>query len=159
MTSNTPPQSRPAPARRGWRWLLWVPLGALAALLLAVAAAWTWAGTPGSLALALRWVQGWAQNNSASVGQIELQQVQGSLRAGGAVDELRWSHNGLAVTAEDVRLDLGDAFWINILLGRGINPGGLSVDKLQVNDQRPPSTASSEPLQSFTLPLPVSLPW
>jgi translocation and assembly module TamB len=167
MATNLPP---PTPAnaaagtdhvspRRWWRWALWLPGVLLGLVLMAAAVLWTWAGTPGSLAQSLQWAQRWMQGRADSVGQLDVREVQGSLRHGGLVRHLDWSQGGLMVQAKGVRIDLNDAFWLNALLGRGVRLQGLAIESLLVNDQRPPSTDPAQPLREMTLPLAVSLPW
>ncbi len=158
--ATAPPPPHPAaPTRRWWRLALWLPGALLGLLLLAGAVLWTWAATPGSLAQALAWAQRWTQDRAASVGQLDVQQVQGSLRTGGRIGHLSWSLDGLAVQARGVRIHWDDSLWLNALMGRGVHLNGLALEELRINDQRPPSPAPSEPLQRLTLPMPVSLPW
>ncbi|MDO8905093.1 translocation/assembly module TamB domain-containing protein [Hydrogenophaga sp.] len=150
------------PQRSGWWVLLWVP-GTLVGLLLATAVVlWVWAATPGSLAQTLTWAQNWTQDRAESVGQLDIQQVQGSLRAGGHIGDLSWSLGGLSVQARGVRVNWDNALWLNALMGRGVHVQGLSIEELRVNDQRPPApeiAQPTEPLQELTLPLSVSVPW
>lgn len=145
-----------------WWLVLWVP-GAFVGLLLAAGAAlWVWAGTPGSLAQTLSWAQNWTQDRAESVGQLDIQQVQGSLRHGGRIGDLSWSLGGLSVQARGVRVDWNDSLWLNALMGRGVHLRGLAIEELRVNDQRPPAPETaepSEPLQELTLPLTVSAAW
>ena len=142
--------------------LLWLP-GALVGLVLAAGVVlWVWAATPGSLAQTLAWAQSWTKDRAESVGQLDIQQVQGSLRTGGHIGDLSWSLDGLSVQARGVRIDWNNALWLNALMGRGVHLQGLAIEELRVNDQRPPKpepAAPSAPLQALILPMPVSLPW
>lgn len=171
MSAPTPPHDPAATGtavdkrkRKKNRWwlLLWVP-GALLSLVLAAAVVlWVWAATPGSLAQTLAWAQSWTKDRAETVGQIDVQQVQGSLRTGGHIGNLSWSMDGLTVQARGVRIDWNNALWLNALMGRGVHLQGLAIEELRVNDQRPPDpdpAATSEPLQELTLPMPLSLPW
>lgn len=160
-TSSVP--EAPARPRRHWpaalAWLgQWLPGAALALLLTAPLALWLWAGTPGSLAQTLEWVTRWTQSRADSLGRLQTEGVQGSLRSGGRIEQLRWTRAGLTVRVDQLTLDLGPAFWRDLLLGRGAQVQALAIAGLHIDDQRPPSPAA-EPLQSLTLPLRLSLPW
>lgn len=161
VTGTVP--AAPARARRHWpgalAWLgQWLPATALALLLTAPLAVWLWSGTAGSLAQTLDWASRWTQSRSDSLGRLQVDGVRGSLRSGGRIDHLRWTRDGLDVRIEQLRLELGSAFWTGLVLGRGAQVQSLAIAKLHVDDQRPPSPAAS-PLQSLTLPLRLSLPW
>jgi hypothetical protein len=87
------PATQPVPpAARGlglsWWRLSGLLLVALISLLgIASAAIWTWAATEGSLARGLAWAQ-----RALPPGQtLEVEGAQGSLRAGGRIERLRWS--------------------------------------------------------------------
>lgn len=142
--------------------MLWLP-GVLLGLVLAAAVVlWVWAATPGSLAQTLAWAQSWTKDRAESMGQLDIQQVQGSLRTGGRIGDLSWSLDGLSVQARGVRINWNNALWLNALMGRGVHLQGLAIEELRVNDQRPPDPATAEPsgpLQELTLPMPLSLPW
>lgn len=161
---KTSPSGKPTPPRRaGWHGLLWLVVwlpGALVALLLAggLAAGW-WANSEGSLARALGWAQDYTQTHSASTGTLSTEGVQGSLLGAGDIAQLRWSRDGLSVQASGVALRLGSAGVWNALLGRGLHVEGLQLQRLVITDQRPPPATASEPLQSVTLPLSLSLPF
>jgi translocation and assembly module TamB len=143
---------------RGMRWFgLWLPGAVLALLLGGVVALWFWAATPGSLAQTLAWAQGYTATRADSTGAFSADNVQGSLRAGGTVQQLHWARAGLSVQASGVRLRLGPQAWTDALLGRGLHLDALHIDHLRINEQRPPSP--TEALQSLTLPLAVTLPW
>ena len=171
MNAPHPPDDHIAPPaaangrkrpRSRWWLALWLP-GALVGLVLAAAVVlWVWAATPGSLAQTLAWAQSWTKDRADSVGQLDIQQVQGSLRTGGRIGDLSWSLDGLSVQARGVRIDWNNALWLNALMGRGVHLQGLAIEELRVNDHRPPDPATTEPsapLQELTLPMPVSLPW
>jgi translocation and assembly module TamB len=136
---------------------VWLP-SALVALLLAGALAlgW-WASSEGSLARALGWAQEYTEKNRATTGVLAAEGVQGSLLGGGEIAQLRWSREGLKVQASGVALDLGSAAVWNALLGRGLHLKGLQLQRVVITDQRPP--AATEPLQTLTLPLALSLPF
>ncbi|HEX5738762.1 MAG TPA: translocation/assembly module TamB domain-containing protein, partial [Hydrogenophaga sp.] len=171
MSAPTPPHDHTATptavterkrSRSRWWLMLWVPGGLVGLLLAACVVLWVWAATPGSLAQALRWAQGWTQDRAESVGQLEFQQVQGSLRTGGHIGDLSWSLDGLSVQARGVRIDWNNNLWLNAIMGRGLHLQGLAIEELRVNDQRPPTPEPTEPpapLQELTLPMAVSLPW
>ena len=154
---------KPKPIRatlHGLLWLaVWLP-GALIALLLAslLAAGW-WAHSEGSLARALGWAETYTQTHSESTGTLQTEGVQGSLLGGGEIAQLRWSREGLAVESSGVALQLGGSAVWQALLGRGLQIGGLQIQRLVVRDQRPPSDTPTEPLDAVTLPLALSLPF
>ncbi|MDP2149259.1 MAG: translocation/assembly module TamB domain-containing protein [Parvibaculum sp.] len=166
QAAPVPPEApAPSPAvraatgtARGIGWLgLWLP-GALLALLIAGAVAlWWWADTPGSLARTLQWAQSYTQDRAEDTGALSTRGVEGSLRGGGRIGHLRWSRDGLAVDAYDVQLRLGPQTWLDALRGRGLHIEQLAIRQLVVNDRREPSP--SEPLESFTLPLEITLPF
>lgn len=158
------PSGQPtSPRRAGWHGLLWLVVwlpGALVALLLAggLAAGW-WASSEGSLARALGWAQDHTEENRETTGVLSTEGVQGSLLGGGDIAQLRWSRDGLSVQASGVALRLGSAALWNALLGRGLHLEGLQLQRLVITDQRAPPDTASEPLQSVTLPLSLSLPF
>lgn len=159
----TPPKEAPrtpAPGRwPGLRWLLLWLLGAPVALLAAaVLALWLWAGSPGSLGQTLGWAQAWLADRADTLGRLETEGAVGSLRHGGGIGRLRWTFNGLEVQAHGVRLHWNPRLWTDALLGRGVHLQELAIERLEVRDQRAP-TPPGEPVQSLTLPLPVSLAW
>jgi translocation and assembly module TamB len=141
-----------AHAARGIGWLgLWLPSALLALLVAGLVALWIWAGSPGSLARTLQWAQAYA------TGQLQTEGVEGSLRTGGRIAQLRWSRAGLHVQASGVRLDLGPDAWLDALRGRGLQVQGLHIERIVVRDERTPTPL--EPLQPITLPMSVTLPW
>lgn len=144
-------------ARRiGWIGL-WLP-GALLALLLAgIVALWLWAGTPGSMGQTLGWAQAWLKDRADTLGLLDAEGAEGSLREGGRIARLQWSFNGLNVQAHGVRLRWNASLWTNLLRGRGVQLQEVSIERLEVRDGRDPKP--SEVLQSLTLPLPVSVVW
>ena len=139
-------------------WLvLWIPGAAIALLLACALAFWLWAGTQGSLAQTLDWAQSWMEGRpeAESVGTLHTEGVEGSLRGGGKIASLSWTQAELDVSATEVQLDWNDALWMDALRGRGVHLAALKVGTLKVRDQRPPTP--SEPMESLTLPVPVSL--
>jgi translocation and assembly module TamB len=136
---------------------LWLP-GALLGLVLATAIAlWVWAGTAGSLAQAIGWGQGYMADQGPSAGTLTVSGVQGSLRSGGEIGQLRWQRDELTVQASGVRIALDNRFWLDALLARGLRLSQLDIGRLQITDRRPPSPV--EPLQPITLPTAITLPW
>lgn len=166
-TANVPPAPRSplqrigrglARTARGIGWLgHWLP-GALIALLLAAGLAlWLWAASPGSLGQTLAWAQAWLKDRVDTFGLLDTTGAAGSLRAGGRIESLQWSFNGLQVRAKGVQLRWNQGLWFDALLGRGVQLQELSIERLEVRDDRRPSP--TQPLQSVVLPWPVSLPW
>jgi translocation and assembly module TamB len=161
------PVSPPAPSpavraaastAKGIGWLgLWLPGAVLALVLAGALAVWWWADTPGSLARTLQWVQSYTQGRADDTGLLDTRGVEGSLRRGGRIERLQWSRDGLSMDARDVQLRLGPQTWLDALLGRGLHVEDLHIRQLSVADRRAPSP--TEPMESLTLPLDVTLPW
>lgn len=169
-SQDTPADANPAadrprdrlrrPLHGSMFWLAqWLPGVALALLLTGPLALWLWAGTAGSLAQALGWASRWTQDPARGLGTLQVQGVRGSLRSGGHIERLHWRRDGLDVQIEQLAITPGEGFWSGALLGQGLHLQALSASRLQVDDQRPPSTTPTEPLQSLTLPVPLSLSW
>ena len=121
-------------------WLLEFPLVAVGAALLAL---WIWSGSEGSLKSALEQATPYLPAGQ----QLQLQNVTGSLRAGGAIGQLRWQSGALTVQAREVRF----AWRPMALLQRKLHVTGLDLAELSIDDQRAPSAA--EPLQELVLPI------
>ncbi|MCB2016124.1 MAG: hypothetical protein KDF54_01180, partial [Hydrogenophaga sp.] len=153
--ASSPPMPTQSP-RRLLRWLLGALLAVSLLLLGGLLAFWVWAGTPGSLARSLDLAQRWADGHADTVGQLRTGGVQGSLRHGGRIGSLDWSQGDLRVHADEVRLVWTDALWFNAMVGRGVHIGALELGALTVHDGRPPEP-DSEPLESLTLPVDLSL--
>ena len=158
------PTSQPKPARRaslhGLLWfVVWLPSALIALLVAGLLAASWWASTEGSLARALGWAQTYTAEHRDTTGALSAENVQGSLLGGGDIGQLRWSRDGLAVEASGVTLRLGHTAVWNALLGRGLHLESLQLQRLVVNDQRPPSDTPTEPLNEVILPLALSLPF
>ena len=154
-----PQAQRRATLHGGWWFALWIPSAVLALLLASLLAAGWWASSPGSLARALGWAQDYTQTHSDTTGHLSAENVQGSLLGGGEIAQLRWSRDGLSVQASGVAVQLGSTAVWNALLGRGLQVEGLQLQRLVIQDQRPPSDTPTEPLEAVTLPLALSLPF
>jgi translocation and assembly module TamB len=153
---DQPTRTRRALGGIGW-FAVWLP-GALVGLVLAAAiAAWVWAGTAGSLAQAIGWGQGYMADQGPSAGTLAVSEVQGSLRNGGEIGQLRWQRDELIVQATGVRIALDNRFWLDALLARGLRLSQFDIGRLQITDRRPPTPV--EPLQPITLPMAITLPW
>ena len=142
------PPARPPrpPQRRGGRWLAAALLGVLAALLAAIGTLWWWAGTDGSLATALRW--------AGARLPLHAEAATGSLRAGGTVQRLVWSQDGLRVEVDDAELRWTPA----ALLARTLRIERLAARRIRIDDQRPAGAPSAGPPPSLALPLHVQVP-
>lgn len=135
----------------------WLP-GALLALLLAGGVAgWIWSGRDGSLPQVLGWAQAWLDDPQGSTGRLQVSGAQGSLRGGGQVQQLRWTRQGLDLRLQGLRLRWSTDQIVDALLLRRLQTDALHLDRLDIDDQRPPST--HEPLNAAELPLPVNLDW
>ena len=108
---------------------------------------WFWTGTDTSLAMALRQASGYLP-----AGQVLIaQDVRGSLRSGGHIGRLRWEKNGLIIDARQI-----DLTWQpKALLDRRLKLDTLHVAQLDINDQRPETSAAMP--EDLLLPFQVDL--
>ena len=149
--SNTPdkqPAAAPVPAPPARRWLkvaAWAGGGLVALAVGATGTLWWWAGTDGSLSTVLGW--------AGKFQPLTVTGATGSLRAGGHMDQLQWQQNGLSVKASDVSL----AWQPWALLHGSLQLDRLSADRMDIDDQRPPTPKSTTPPAALGLPLPVTL--
>lgn len=128
-------------------WLLELALVLAVALVLAL---WLWSGTQGSLATGLDEAARYLPTGQT----LEVQDVQGSVRGGGQIGRLRWQADGLTITAHDIRFD-----WQPLdLLRRRLQVTELALARLEVDDQRAPSTDAPAPPPEVVLPLDIELP-
>jgi translocation and assembly module TamB len=128
------------------RWILALLLALLALAVVALAAAWTWAGRDGSAAWALRQAAQWVPG-------LQAEGVDGPLRGPLRIGRLAWSRDGLQVQASDVAL----AWQPQALLQRRLQVDWLAVGALRVQDDRPPDPAPARPPASLALAWPVSV--
>ena len=125
--------------------------GFVAIFLIAIALLWWWAGTDDSLAQAVQLGQTCC---GKPLQVLTVEHARGSLRSGGSIGRLVWQQGGLTVTAHGVRL----AWQPLALLNRTLELHHLSLDSLEIKDQRPPAFAPAPaPPQSLNLPLRVTL--
>lgn len=161
MSEPTPTTPFPTRVLRGAAAAL-AGTGLLATALLA--GGWFWAAQEGSLAQALQWAsryshgEGFGATAPAPWGQLDAEQVQGSVRDGGRIGRLRWQQGGLRVDVHDLDIRTGNGFWLYLLTGQGVALEHLGAHRVQVDDQRPAPTdpVPVTPLSSLELPLPVS---
>lgn len=159
--AQTPARSVPARLLRGTAAVL-AGTGVLATALLAGGA--FWASQEGSLAQALQWAsryshgEGFGATAPAPWGQLDAEQVQGSVRDGGRIGRLQWRQDGLRVEVHDLEIRTGSGFWLYLLTAQGVALEHLGARRVQVDDQRPApdDPAPATPLASLELPLPVS---
>ncbi len=146
MTTPAANPYRTASRRTRWPRALAALFGALLLLLaLALAGAWWWSGTEGSLAKAI----GWAARSQPLV----VEEVTGALRQGGKIGHLAWrDEQGLNVEADDVAL----AWQPLSLLRRRLSFERFSAASIRIDDQRPPSAPTGPPA-SLQLPLAITL--
>lgn len=150
MTASPPPENPPAapadkPARRWLKAAALTGAGLATLAIGATGALWWWAGTDGSLATALDWLE---QSQP-----LKAERATGSLRAGGHIDQLQWTQNGLTVTARDVSL----AWQAWSLLHGTLKLNRLSAATVQLDDQRPPAATPATPPAVLSLPLQIAL--
>ncbi len=161
MSEPTPTTLLPTRVLRGAAAAL-AGTGLLATALLA--GGWFWAAQEGSLAQALQWTsryshgEGFGATAPAPWGQLDAEQVQGSVRDGGRIGRLQWQQGGLRVDVHDLDIRTGNGFWLYLLTGQGVALEHLGAQRVQVDDQRPAPTdpVPVTPLSSLELPLPVS---
>jgi translocation and assembly module TamB len=161
MPPSMPPTMPRVPAAtRGlglsWWRLAGLLLVALISLLgIASATIWTWAATEGSLARGLAWAQ-----RALPVGQtLDIEGVQGSLRAGGRIERLRWARQSpegpLTVELRELVADWSIS---ELLLTGRLQLTRLSARDVDVTDGRAASTQAPSPPAPVVLPVPVDLP-
>ncbi|RYF43565.1 MAG: DUF490 domain-containing protein, partial [Comamonadaceae bacterium] len=123
--------------------LLAAGLGALvAALLIAVAVLWWWAGTQSSLE--------WALQRAAPQGLVA-EGARGALRTGATIERLAWEQEGLKVQATGV-----DLAWQPLaLLNGSLKLDRLRAASLRIEDARAPSADPPKPPTVLRLPLRV----
>lgn len=125
---------------------------ALIAVLALTAALWLWSGRDSSLASLLMRLQRFLPAGQT----LEAKGVQGSLRAGGHIDWLRWRQGELSVEANDI----GVAWTLAPLFNKQVRLSELSVGSLRIDDQRSPtSTAPATPPTSLRLPITLDVPF
>lgn len=155
------PATQPVPpAARGlglswWRLAGLLQVALISLLGIASAAIWTWAATEGSLARGLAWAQ-----RALPPGQtLEVEGAQGSLRAGGRIERLRWSLQSPegALTVE-LRELVADWSISELLLSGRLQLTRLAARDVDVTDARAASTAPPTPPAPVVLPVPVDLP-
>ena len=144
-------RARPSRFKQGFKALAYVLSGLSAIFFIAIAALWWWAGTDASLAQAVRLGQ-------TCCGQplqgLTLEQVSGSLRSGGSIGHVVWQQDGLTVKAHGISL----AWQVWALLDGRLQLDHLTVDSVQITDQRPPAAAPAlGPPDTLRLPLEISL--
>ena len=147
------PDSPPAPQPRNrlLRWVVWGLVDLLALLLILAGALWWWAGSTGSLAVALDQVARWLPPGQT----LQTSDVSGSVRAGGHIGQLRWQ--GADTTVELQQLDIG---WrLRPLLQRQLVISTLKASSIRIEHQSPADAPPTEPLQSLTLPLQLEVPF
>ncbi|PKO62566.1 MAG: DUF490 domain-containing protein [Betaproteobacteria bacterium HGW-Betaproteobacteria-18] len=128
----------------------------LAATLITVlaltSALWLWSGSDSSLASLLMQLQRFLPAGQT----LEVKGVQGSLRAGGHIDWLRWTKGELSVEASDI----GVAWTLGPLFNKQLRLSQLSVAALKIDGQR--ASTPTDPLTPPTnlrLPITVDVPF
>lgn len=134
--------------------LAWVAGGAVALSLAGAVALWWWSGSAQSLGQALRWASDYLADAETGERPLQAEGATGSLQAGGRIERLRWSQNGLTVELDGFTLAWSPAVWATALLDRTIAIDTLSAQRVRVTDQRPP-----EPPSPREPPPPLRLPW
>lgn len=146
----------------GTGWLLhWWPGALLATVLALLGVLVGWSHSAGSFQQTLRWAQAWADQHPERLGTLSLRldpaDPPTALIEGGRIAHLAWSQGGLNVEIDDFTLTWTPRWWLALIHGDGLQLHTLSARQVTVHDQRTPTP--TEPLQTLTLPLPVSLPF
>lgn len=124
----------------------------LLTMLALTAALWLWSGASDSLATLLTRLQRFLPAGQT----LEAKGVQGSLRAGGHIDWLRWRSGALSVEMQDI----GIAWTLAPLLNKQLRLSELSIAALTVDDQRPSANAGPPtPPTDLRLPINVDVPF
>ena len=125
---------------------LLVAAGLSLALLLVVAALWSWSGSDTSLATTLGQI-----SRLLPAGQsLEVRDVKGSLRSGGSIGWLRWQQGALSVEAKDLTSE-----WVAAsILDRELRLTRLRIGHLRIEDGR--AAAAPKPPTDLRLPLHVN---
>ena len=133
---------------RALRTALWCVATPLVLVTAGAGAAWLWSDTDTSLATSLALAQ-----RALPAGQtLEASGVTGSVRQGGRMERLRWEGAGLRIDARDVELTWS---W-RALLDGAWQVNSLSIAKLNIDDQRPPTAGpASPPPDDLSLPVRV----
>ena len=133
---------------RPLRTALWCVATPLVLVTAGAGAAWLWSDTDTSLATSLALAQ-----RALPAGQtLEASGVTGSVRQGGRMERLRWEGAGLRIDARDVELTWS---W-RALLDGAWQVNSLSIAKLNIDDQRPPTAGpASPPPDDLSLPVRV----
>jgi translocation and assembly module TamB len=128
--------------------LLAVPVVMLAI----VAAFWVWSGTDNSLPALVQLAQTYLPAGQT----LQTRDIQGSVRSGGRVGWLRWTHGELAVEAEDITL----AWALQPLINKQLRLSKLTVANLRIDDQRPADKHNPPtPPADLRLPIGVDVPF
>ena len=150
-------------ARRGARWSAWGLLALIIALLIGGTALWHWSANDQSLATVIRIIRGYLPEHMT----LEAEGVSGSVRRGGHVERLIWASQGVEATGHTggemvVTLDTVDVEWdLATLWDRATRFSLVHVRTATLQDTREkiPPTEPEPPLQDFTLPVNVELPF
>ncbi|HSN78789.1 MAG TPA: DUF490 domain-containing protein, partial [Rhodoferax sp.] len=128
-------------------------LAATVITVLALAGAlWLWSGSGDSLAALLTRLQRFLPADQT----LEAKNVQGSLRAGGHIEWLRWSRGELSVEAQDI----GVAWTLRPLFNKQLRLSELTVGSIKIDDQRAKTdTAPLTPPSDLRLPITVDVPF
>jgi translocation and assembly module TamB len=116
------------------------------------AAVWHWSGTDSSLATVLQRLQSYLPAGQT----LEAKDVSGSVRAGGHIGSLRWTHGELSVQADQIAI----GWSLEPLLKRQLQLGHLTVDTLTIDDKSAASDSKSlAPPTDLSLPITVDVPF
>ncbi|PAT31333.1 DUF490 domain-containing protein [Vandammella animalimorsus] len=143
-------QSARRPRRRWLRALLWLLLGLVLLLALAVGGLWWWASRDGSLPRALALAQRYLPAGHT----LDYSQAQGSITGGGQIGTLQWQMPGVALHIDDLRLD----WTLSELLGRALHVRTLQAERLHVRLTPQPDAPPPPEQQPFVMPDSLALP-
>ncbi|MBF6630844.1 MAG: translocation/assembly module TamB domain-containing protein [Comamonas sp.] len=156
-TGTTAPAPPPVPERtprQRRRWLRRLMMGiavCLIALCMLLGLAWWWAGQADSLSRTLARVASWMPADQ----KLEADGIEGSLRAGGRVEWLRWTS-----PAMQIEIKGADIAWrLQPLLSRELRFGRINMDELRIRSTpQAKDDTPTQPLQSLHLPMSLDVP-
>lgn len=152
--SNVTPAPPAPPVSAGKRWLraLLIALVTIVLVLCGLlASAWWWAGQSDSLAITLQRLARWMPADQS----LQAEGVQGSLRAGGRIDHLRWSSPSMQLEIKGADI----AWRLQPLLSRELRFGRIDMQELRIRSTpTAQNDTPTEPLQSLQLPVRLDVP-
>jgi len=149
-TAAAPPR-RSLP-RRVLRAAAWSLAALLVLLALVLGAGWWWIGSDSSLAAVLARAARYLPAGQT----LEVREVSGSLRRGGAIGQLRWQSPTMAVEVQGARI----GWSLAPLLQRRVQLGEVHAARIVIEPRGPKQESPPpEPLTGLVLPVQIELPF